>query len=103
MSGIRTFASMVIALGACATAGDGGGGNNGNVDAPGNTNVDAPGTTNIDAPGGSVDAPPTPVDAPAGNIDAALQTITLSQNGAMTITAANTISCNKGSPGFVTS
>src|SRR5688500_12914610 len=98
MSGIRLFASMVIALGACASAGEGG--NNGNVDAPAHHNpdgsggnVDAPGG-NVDAPGGSVDAPATPIDAPAGNIDAALQTITLSQMTAAAIVAGNTPSCN---------
>ncbi|HUQ08414.1 MAG TPA: hypothetical protein VM261_38250 [Kofleriaceae bacterium] len=94
MSGIRMFASVVIALGACATA-DNGGGGNGNVDAPGNNNVDAPGGGNVDAPGTSVDAPVTPIDAPGGTIDAALQTITLSQ-GTNTITALNTVSCNAG-------
>jgi hypothetical protein len=89
------FASVVIALGACATA-DNGGGGNGNVDAPGNNNVDAPGGGNVDAPGGgNVDAPGTPIDAPAGTIDAALQTITLSQ-GTNTVTALNTVSCNAG-------
>jgi hypothetical protein len=87
------FASVVIALGACATA-DNGGGGNGNVDAPGSDNVDAPG-------GGNVDAPGTPIDAPAGTIDAAPQTVTLSLNSANTI-VAGTVSCNKGTPGFVT-
>ncbi|KAB2889495.1 MAG: hypothetical protein F9K40_19775 [Kofleriaceae bacterium] len=93
MSGTRLFASLTLALGACATA-DPGGGNNGNVDAPGGSEVDAPGGGDPDAPGSTVDAPMTPIDAPPGNIDAALQTITLSQSGAMTITALNSVSCN---------
>jgi hypothetical protein len=98
MRGLRLSAFLLAGVMGCASAGEGGG-NNGNVDAPGGNNTDAPGG-NVDAPGGNVDAPggtidaPVSIDAPAGNIDAALVTVTLSQNSATTITAANTVSCN---------
>lgn len=82
------LAVVLLAVVGCATATVSSSGDDVEVDA---ARIDAPPGT-IDAPPGTidariVDAPPPPIDAPI------VQTITLSQ-GATTITAANTVSCN---------
>lgn len=96
MSGIR-IAALCLVLGACATAGppgsddddDDDGGNNPTIDAP-TVNPDGNNTPEIDAPILTIDGPPAPT------------TITLTQSSSMTITTANTVSCNNSSTGFTT-